>query len=324
MPISNNTSYVPTMNEFIAHWGLVNAALGTPLILSTPDQSGMMLANFSALKIQLQDKLQTVVDFLNDQEIAAGSIRLLKAGMLARFNEFTTLLEGYWGGTAFIDARPYAPSVSDGVETFLEPMRDAFSLWGKLNAALPPTGVSLPLVLSDGTVVAAFGAAIGTLQEAYVTEANARQNAALARGERNILMDTARLAMVNYRKLVPARCAQFPALVATLPALTPPPGHTPEPVNASAVFQAPDKAKVVYDASPEPTLARYELRGNPGGSYEEDDAVTLADHGPADAREFVTGFGLTQPGTQASFKVFVVLETGNEAGSGGMTVQRPG
>lgn len=137
----------------------------------------------------------------------------------------------------------------------------------------------------------------------------ANQDAVLARGQRDEIMATAKAVMVSYRKIVPA--------------LTPPPGHTPQPVNASAVFQAPDQAKIVYDASAEATLARYELRGTPGETYEEDDAVTISTHSPADAREFLTGFGLTQPGTQASFKVFVILDTGNEAGSAAMMVERP-
>ncbi|MBN8459594.1 MAG: hypothetical protein J0M04_17330 [Verrucomicrobia bacterium] len=52
--------------------------------------------------------------------------------------------------------------------------------------------------------------------------------------------------------------------------------------------------------------------------------MTLATHTPADPREFLTGFGLTQPGTRASFKVFVILGTGNEAGSPAMIEERPG
>ena len=104
----------------------------------------------------------------------------------------------------------------------------------------------------------------------------------------------------------------------------PPTIGTPDPVNASAVFQAPDQAKIVHDPSADPDLSRYELRGTPGDSYDEQDAVTLATHTPADPSEFLTGFGLTQPGTRASFKVFVILGTGNEAGSPAMTVERPG
>ena len=323
MPISGNTSYVPTMNEFIAHWGQVNAVLTPDLTAPAPDGTAMDLAGFTALRDNLQDQFQTVIGFLNDKEIARGGIRLTKARMLAHFNEFNAMLDGYWAGTAFINARPYAPSLSDGMEHFLNPMRDAYSLWVKVDAAPAPPGITLPLVLSDGTSANEFIDEINELQAAYAAEALANQNAVLARSERDGIMATAKAVMVSYRKVVPPRCAQHPTLVETLPAVTPPPGHTPQPVNASAVFQAPDQAKIVYGASQEATLARYELRGNPGEEYEDEDAVTIATHGPGDPLEFVTGFGLTQPGTQASYKVYVVLETGNEAGSAAMTVERP-
>jgi hypothetical protein len=324
MPLSNTNSYVPTMNEFIAHWGQVDAALTPDLSVAAPDGSAMTRAQFSTLRDTLQTQFQTVTGYLNDKEIARGTIRQLKARMLAHFNEFNALLDGYWAATPFINARPYAPSASAGEGTFLAPMRDALSLWGKVNAATAPAGVTLPLELSDGTLVADFADEIASLQDAHATEADANQNAVLARSERDLTMATARAVMLSYRKVVPARCAQLPALVDALPALTPPPGHTPDPVNASAVFQAPDQAKIVHDASTDPALARYELRGNPGDTYDEQDAVTLATHTPADPREFVTGFGLTQPGTRATFKLFVILDTGNEAGSAPMVVERPG
>jgi hypothetical protein len=61
-----------------------------------------------------------------------------------------------------------------------------------------------------------------------------------------------------------------------------------------------------------------------GGAYNDNDAVTIESHLPADAREFVTAFGLTQLGARAAFKVYVVLNMGNEAGSAAMVVARPG
>jgi hypothetical protein len=122
---------------------------------------------------------------------------------------------------------------------------------------------------------------------------------------------------------VPAKLKAFPEVIDTLPRLTPLPGHTPVPVNASAIFQAPNATKVVYDASSEATLARYELRGTVGDHYDEDDAVVIASHAPNEAREFTTVFGLDQPGAEIALKVFVVLDTGNEAGSAAMLVQRP-
>lgn len=37
----------------------------------------------------------------------------------------------------------------------------------------------------------------------------------------------------------------------------------------------------------------------------------------------MTTFGLTQPGAQVALKVYVILNTDNEAGSAPMIVQRP-
>ena len=101
--------------------------------------------------------------------------------------------------------------------------RDVGALWEKLNAAPAPAGITLPLALSDGSVADSFLDFISELQAAYVTEAGANQNAVLARSQRNEIMATAKAVMVSYRKVVPARCAQHPTLVDTLPAVTPPP-----------------------------------------------------------------------------------------------------
>lgn len=54
--------------------------------------------------------------------------------------------------------------------------------------------------------------------------------------------------------------------------------------------------------------------GNPGTAYNEVDAITIAKHEPEDAREFLTGFGLTLPGATVALKVYVILTTGNETG----------
>lgn len=80
---------------------------------------------------------------------------------------------------------------------------------------------------------------------------------------------------------------------------------------------------VVYDESNDGLLARYELRGHVGEEYHDEDAVVIASNLPEAPREFVTTFGLTQPGAQVALKVYVILTTGNEAGSAPMLVQRP-
>ena len=57
--------------------------------------------------------------------------------------------------------------------------------------------------------------------------------------------------------------------------------------------------------------------------YDEEDVVVIATPGPNDPREFVTTFVRAQPGAQMAFKVFVTLNTDNEAESAALLVERP-
>lgn len=323
MPITNHASYVPTMNLFLAHWAQVDLALSTAMTVKLPKDIAVNRTDFTAFRDSLQAQATSVIDCLNDQEIARGDIELRKAALLPLLNEFNGLLDGYYTGTPYLNARPKAPNVTDGQDKFLQPMRDVASLWGKLNAGAAPAGITLPLSLSSGMVVAGFQALVVGLETAFATEATKAQSVQLARATRDLTMDLAYQTMKVYRVVVPSRCTQNPQLVATLPALTPAGGHTPDAVNASAVFEAPDKSKVVYDASTDAALAQYELRGNPGDNFDENDAITIATNLPGAPREFLTNFSLTQPGTKVALKVYVVLTTGNEAGSAAMVVTRP-
>lgn len=311
------------MNEFAAHWGLVDTALGAPLIVSPDSKTSVSRVNFGTLKANLGMANDELVDHFKHQEIARGDINLRKAKLLEHLREFTQLMSAYYAATAFYNAVPKLPNLTDGQERFYAPLRDANSSWKKINVAAAPPGVTLSLALSDGMVQLVFEDALKQLNQAYDSEANAAQSVTVSRATRDKIKAEAYEVMKAYRQAVPPRCGQHPELVDTLPALTPAPGHTPEPVNASAVFQAPDQAKVAYDASADADLARYELRSNPGDAYQDEDAVVIATNDPADPREFITSFALTQPGAQVALKVYVVLNSGNEAGSATMVVHRP-
>ena len=324
MAITGNASYIPTMNEFLSHWGLANAALAPAALLAAmPNNTSMSRAQFETLRNLLLNQQTMVQSTLNDQQIARGDIELKKAQLLKWLNSFNEFIEAYYQQTKFYQARPNAPGVGEGQENFTRPLVDAMTLWTKINAAPAPAGVTLPLTLADGTSQGAFASAIAQLQFAYPLEADAAQNVALARIDRNAFQDTAYAAMKSYRLAVPPRLAQHPNLVAILPALTPAPGHTPAPVNVSGIFQAPDQSKVTHAASADPDLKEYQLRGTIGEKYDEDDAVVIATHAPAAPHEFVTPFGLMQPGAKVALKVFVILNTGNESGSATVLIQRP-
>ena len=249
--------------------------------------------------------------------------------MLERFNQFNTKLDANWQRTRYIHARPYAPGITYGQEHFSRPLGRMMTLWTKMNAGPAPAGVTLPLVLPATDLQPAsmtqgeFASALSTLQFNYADEDEKDQNVTLARADRDEIQEDAYVIMKAYRENVPGDLMAFPALVATMPRLSPLPGHTPDAVNSSAVFEAPDKAKVVYNASDDAMLAGYQLRGHVGTDYHEDDAVMIANNAPGAPREFITTFGLNQPGVHLALKVFVQLTTGNEAGSAAMFVQRP-
>jgi hypothetical protein len=324
MAITGNASYIPTMNEFAAHWTQCNTALAPAhLLVRLPDNTTKTQAQFVALRDLLQGQQNSVQDCLTTQQIARGDILLQKFELLAQFNMFTSLLDGYFQNTDFYAARPYAPVLTAGQEAFTRPLVDMMNLWQKINDGTPPAGVTLPLLLGNGTEQGGFASAVSTLQFAYADERKKGQDLTLARAKRDRSEDVAYQTMKAYREAVPGRLTAHPELMDTMPRLTPLPGHTPNAVNASAVFQAPNATRVVYDGSNDLMLERYELRGTVGDHYDEQDAVVIATHGPTDPREFVTTFGLNQPGAEIALKVFVVLTTGNEAGSAAMHVERP-
>ena len=320
-----NTVFIPLINDFIAHFEQSNEALAPQaLVIRLPEtNTSYTVAQLITLRDTLQARQNTVQACRTAQQIARGQINLKKAALLTQFNLFTALLDGYFRNTEFYEARPLAPSLSDGQENFTRPLVDAMVLWEEINEGPAPAGVSLPLKLGDGTVHGAFASAVSALQFAYATEQRKSRGLVLARARRNRVQNTAYEAMKSYREAVPGMLSNFPEMIETLPRLSPLPGHTPVPVNSSAVYVAPGSAKVVHDASTDAMLHSYQLRGNAGDEYDDEDAVVIATHSPGDPREFITPFGLNQPGAKVALKVFVILTTDNEAGSAAMFVERP-
>ena len=324
MSITGSASYIPTMDEFIAHWAQCNPALSPgSLLVRLLNNTTMSQAQFVTLRNTLLSRQATVQDCLTTQQITRGGINIQKAALLLQFNQFTNLLDGYFRNTDFYAARPYAPSITDGQEEFSRPLGDMLSLWALINAGPAPAGVTLPLVVGEDIVQGGFASSLSALQFGYSEEKRKVQAVTLARARRKRVETQAYMVMKSYREAVPGRLTAFPELIETMPRLTPLPGHTPAAVNASAVFVAPGSSRIVYDASTDAMLQSYQLRGNVGEHYSDEDAVVIATHGPNAAREFVTPFGLNQPGAHVAFKVFVILTTDNEAGSSALLVERP-
>jgi hypothetical protein len=331
MAITSNASYVPTAAEFNSHWLEVNAELppASPLVLRT----GMTRAAFLALKTDLETVEGTLQQRLNDAQIARGEINARKAALLFWFGRFMTFFEAYFGGSPLAEARPLAPNPSTTTEAFIRPMLDMADLWLRIDemdgTGEAPPGVTFPVTLTGETAAInllqpEFVTLLGELRTQQDTEITAEGRAKRSRSRRNFIQKELYEGMKLYRLAMPQALPSGHELQATLPRLTPEDtGTTPDPVAASAVYVSGANSKTVYEASTAADLREYQLRGVIGEEWDDEDAVTIATNDPEDAREFTVAFGLTQPGTKITLKVYVITQTGRERGSAPMTVERP-
>ena len=320
MAISGPSSYPPTIALFLTHWDSVNTELGAggPLVL--PD--GTTLALLSTMHDDLVAFASSIEGNINDQEIARGTINLNKAALLERLGEFNRKVRGFLAKTPYANALPDVPTENAGEARILGPLDDCSSLWAKINAATIPN-FTPPLLMPDGYPVATFDTDLAALKAAYQSYSAAEQTLKVERAKRNDLQDKAKAAMRDYRAAV---LGSFPAehpMVTSLPAITPTPGSTPDAVTASGVWDdLTSEALIAWSESNEPNLDHYEIRMTPGATYDSGNSTVLGSESPG-TLEFRTTEGLFNSGDVASFKVYVVLTTVNEAGSNTVTVTRP-
>ena len=320
MTISGPSSYSPTISLFLTHWDEVNTELGAggPLVLP----NGGTRATLSGWHDDLVAFAASIQGNINDQEIARGSINLARAALLERLGEFNRKVRGFLAKAPYANALPDIPSENAGEAKILAPLDDCSSLWAKINAATIPNFTG-PLLMPDGYPVAAFDTQLGTLKTNYDTYSAAAQTLRIERQKRNAVQDLAYAAMRNYRAAVLGSFTPDHALVASLPALSPAPGSTPDSMNASGQWdEASLEAVITWDGSDDPNLDHYEVRMTPGPTYDSSNFTTIGSEQPG-TTELRTTEGLANSGDVASFKVYVVLTTGNEAGSNTVTITRP-
>jgi hypothetical protein len=128
--------------------------------------------------------------------------------------------------------------------------------------------------------------------------------------------------LISYTKALPARVPDHPSLLETLPRLWALPGHTPDAVEVQAAWMSEKQvARLEWTRSEETKLASYEVRACQGPKYVRKRETVVAKVA-ADAEPLLeTSVFLTKPGSAASFKVYVLLKTGNAKGSTAVAVK---
>lgn len=320
MAISSIGSYPPTMAEFEAHWAEVNAALSPGALTLS---GGYTLANFTTDRSSIETAITAVETADNSRQGASADRDIKKAGQRGRLAQFRATVSGVLPGTIYVRMLPTLPLFRAVESRFIRPLDDMSNIWDRINTDTIP-GFTAPLLLSGGYALADFQSDLADLRAAYLAWTNAENGSLSARSSRNVLLPPARERMRQYRQAVKGALPPGHALLATVPALTPPPGSTPDPVNLSGVWNGTTlMADLSWTASPNPNLDHYSVRTAPGPTYHTADESVVAEV-PAGTTTFSTNEGLVAPGATALFKVYVVLTTANEKGSNTVGVTRPG
>lgn len=319
MPISGPSSYVPTIDEFLANWQNADTELGLGNEVTL--QGGVVRADLETKKDELVAKQTEVQDRLNDKEGARGDVEIQKAALLARLVQFNEKIRAFFDGTKFVRMLPDAPNQTDGQSAVLAALDDANSVWQKVNA---DPGTATPVTLLGGFDQATFGTDIATLRTAFTTLTTAENNLKFAREQRNDLQDEIYDILVKYRKALPTFFDKNHAIVQSLPRLTPLPGSTPDNVTLSGQWNdMTGQAEMSWTASSDPNLDHYDIRKTDGPVYDSDLETKIGETQPG-TLTFETFDGVSAPGDTATYKVFVVLSTGNESGSNAVTITHPG
>ena len=328
MPVSGASSYIPTLNDFLPSWDLVNTTLGVagPLLLRNPNGTTpptVSRADLVTMRNDLQAKHTDITGQMNNVQIAAAALKAMKEDLHLRGGQFNDAVRSDLAGTTYVEALPILPWPGDGQAVFIEPMDDISTLWAKINAAVGIPGFTAPLLLLGGYTLAEFNTALGLLKTQFETVHKEDFLVSFKIKERNRMQDLIYPILKAYRLAVPTKFAATDPLVVTLPKLTPDPGSTPDGVLANGNWNVPTtQGKLTWDASTAPDLDEYEVRWSPGPDYDPDTEVVIANIAKTAPREYFTTQGLLAIGDASNFKIYVKTTTGNERGSNTVKITR--
>lgn len=316
MPISGPASYLPTTDLFIAHWTSANAELGAagPITLA----GTTTVAALTTLRNTLETRRAAVESARNGLEEARADIFTLKTALLERLNQFNGKLASLTTETKWLNMRPKAFSMTDGIGKVLPPLDAAADAWLRFQEENPP------ITLMGGYGSDDFSDELAQLKAAYTAYGSAENALSLVRGKRNETQDEIRAILLQYRKRIPSEFAEGSAVLASLPDYSPRPGATPDAVELSGTYDAAEsRAELAWTEVTDDSVTELELRASAGPEYDDEDESVLATFAPDAPRVWTGTFGLGVPGAATTFKLYARTAEGNERGSNPVTVTRP-
>ena len=323
MPISDIGSYVTVGEEFKSHWTDVNADRvaggGTVLLLA----DGYSLVTLTADVGSVGTAITGQEDLDNAIALATTNRDNRKQTQRDRLMEFRDAVQYRLKGSGYVRALPDTPSLDASEQKIVKALDDMASVWLRVNADTGVANFTPPLLLRETFAVAAFQSELALLRANYKAVTDAENDTRIGRAQRDVRLDPLHDRFVQYRQAVGVEYGPLHPFTTTLPDLSSPPGSTPAAVPLSGGWNAATgQAEFHWLASTELNLAEYALRMSPGSTYDAGTATVVGTASPG-TLSLDTTAGLTTAGDVASFKLFVILSTGNVAGSNTLTITRP-
>lgn len=321
MPIKSIGSWLPAIDEFIAHWIEVNAFLGPPgFKLGGP----YALAEFISDRAAIAAAIAAVKSFDTVRNTARSDRDLKRAAIKARMIQFNNAVRGQLAGSRYIPNLPKPPGFSNSPGVWRDVLENMLSLWQSVNKNNPPVeGFSPPLTLSGGYEVADCIADKLSLDVAFSAVNAAELKAQQTRNARDSAFAPVYQRMKQYRLAVKAALPPGNPLLDTIPAITTAPGVTPKAAIMAAVWNEATSKVDLNWVHPDPTtLTGFEIRYHPGPQYKTAEEQLVGSVGK-EAATFSTDYGLAASGSLAMFKVYALNGTRYEKGSNAVKILRP-
>jgi hypothetical protein len=322
MPITDLGSYVTTGNEFDGHWNLLNQDRSANALPELTLVDGYSKAQLTMDVAFVSSANNDVEDQDNAVDIAAGNRDALKAALRERIMDFRDAVEYKLKNTGYVRALPETPHEDASEQKTLKALSDIEALWTRIDFDLSVPNFSPPLLLRGVYAITTLTSDVSLLRTNYKSVSDAEAELRLARRQRDILLKPIRERFVEYREAVKVEYGDEHPFFTSLPDVYPAPGSTPDAVILSGGWDSgQNAASLTWPPSTDPNLDHYEVRMTPGPTYDTANDSVIGNLDPG-TLNLLTTDGIPNPGDTASYKVYVILTTGNEAGSNTVTVTR--
>lgn len=320
MPITSIGSYSSTTAEFEINWEQADAEIAPATLTLAANYTR---ANFVAERTALLTSINLVPMLADDARFAAANRDNARLALLVRANQFRGAVLSKITDEIYRQHLPTVPKISSDLSKFTEPLHAMNTMWERINGHGVELELSGPLTLQGDYTEAMFAADIENLSVLTNAAAKSDSNIGFARTTRDTLMAAIYDRLKQYRAAAEADLpANSPAL-ANLPRLSPKPGTTPPTLGATGDWNAATAmADLSWETAKAKAVAKIQVRGCVGAAYKDADEEIVADLLP-DATSWSGDWGLTAPGSLASFKAYVMTDDGNENGGKAVKIMRP-